>query len=184
MSAKRVGRTRAMTSIQKITPFLWFDRSAEEAARFYVSVFGDGKLLKVLRYAEGGPAPAGAVMTVDFELFGQRFTALNGGPRFTFNEAVSFVVRCTTQRELDRIWARLTADGGQPSRCGWLTDKFGVSWQIVPTVLFELFDTADGARAGRVMRAMLEMEKMEIRALRQAAAGTTRGARRAKTVRA
>jgi predicted 3-demethylubiquinone-9 3-methyltransferase (glyoxalase superfamily) len=155
--------------VQKITPFLWFDNNAEEAAKFYVSVFKKGKLGDISRYTEGAPAPAGTVMTVEFQLFGQKFVALNGGPVFKFNEAVSFVVSCQTQREVDYYWKKLSA-GGETSQCGWLKDKFGVSWQIVPDVLMELFRGKDRAKSTRVMQAMLQMTKLDIKRLKQAAA--------------
>lgn len=155
-----------------LTPFLWFDYQAEEAAKFYVSVFKRGKIVAVSRYSEGGPGPAGAVMTVEFRILGQTFTALNGGPVFKFNEAVSFVVRCKTQREVDYYWKKLSSGGGQASRCGWLKDKYGLSWQIVPDALIEVFGSGkkDPARAARVMGAMMQMTKLDIKKLRQAAA--------------
>jgi predicted 3-demethylubiquinone-9 3-methyltransferase (glyoxalase superfamily) len=157
--------------MKKITPFLWFNNNAEEAAKFYVSVFKKGKVVNISRYGEGAPAPAGTVMTVDFQLFGQDFIALNGGPMFSFTEATSFLVSCTTQREVDYYWKRLTADGGAPSQCGWLKDKYGLSWQIIPTVLMELMSSKDRAKAGRVVQAMLQMTKIDIKRLKQAAAG-------------
>lgn len=156
--------------MQKITPFLWFDSQAAEAAKFYVSIFKKGKIVNVAHYTEAGPAPAGTVMTVEFELFGQEFVALNGGPHFKFNEAVSFVVNCKTQREVDYYWRKLTAGGGEPSMCGWLKDKFGVSWQIVPTALMELVTSKDRAKATRVMQAMLQMTKIDLKKIKQAAA--------------
>ena len=156
--------------MQKITPFLWFNNNAEEAVKFYVSVFKKGKVGAISRYTEGAPAPAGTVMTVQFQLFGQDFVALNGGPVFKFTEAVSFVVSCTTQREVDYYWKKLIAGGGEPSQCGWLKDKYGLSWQIVPTVLMELFSGKDRAKATRVMQAMLQMKKLDIKRLKQAAA--------------
>lgn len=158
--------------MQKITPFLWFDSQAEAAAAFYVSVFKNSKLLKVTRYDEGGAKvtgrPAGSVMTVAFQLDGQEFVALNGGPHFKFSEAISFVVNCETQAEVDRFWEQLSA-GGQTQQCGWLKDKYGVSWQIVPTVLGELLSSEDAARAQRVMQAMLQMVKLDLAKLEQAA---------------
>lgn len=157
--------------MQKISPFLWFSDNAEQAARFYVSVFKRGKITQISHYTEGSPAPAGTVMTVEFELFGQKFVALNGGPIFTFTEAVSFVVHCTTQREVDYYWRKLSSGGGKTSQCGWLKDKFGLSWQIVPTALLDLFETKDRAKATRVMQAMLKMTKLDIKKLKQAAAG-------------
>ena len=154
--------------MQKITPCLWFDTEGEEAANFYTSVFKNSRILNVSRYGEAGPRPAGTVMTVDFELDGQEFVALNGGPEFTFNEAVSFQVNCTTQEEVDEYWSRLT-DGGEPGPCGWLKDRYGVSWQIVPTALNELLSDPDPARAQRAMKAMLQMGKIDIATLRSAA---------------
>ena len=154
---------------QKISPFLWFDNQAEAAARFYVSVFKKAEIRAIATYPEGSPGPAGTVMTVDFELFGQRFTALNGGPLFTFNESISFVVHCQTQREVDTYWKKLLAGGGKASQCGWLKDKFGVSWQIVPEVLFKLTSGKDTARTQRVFAAMLRMVKLDIKGLEAAA---------------
>lgn len=153
--------------MQKITPFLWFDNQAEEAVNFYTSVFKNSKILSFARYGEAGPGPAGAVMTANFELNGQEFVALNGGPLFKFTEAVSFVVNCETQAEVDHYWEKLS-EGGEKSRCGWLKDKFGLSWQIVPTVLGELMSDGDPERAKRVALAMLEMDKLDIGALRAA----------------
>ena len=160
--------------MQTITPFLWFDSQAEEAAKFYVSIFKKSKLGKIARYdavsaKSAGRAP-GSVMTVEFTLDGQKFVALNGGPVFKFNESISFVVNCTTQAEVDRYWKRLTA-GGKEVQCGWLRDKFGVSWQIVPTVLGELVSGKDTAKAARVMGAMMQMVKLDIKKLKAAAAG-------------
>ena len=154
--------------IQKITPFLWFDSQAEEAASFYTSIFPNSKVGKVLRYGEAGPGPAGSVMTVGFQLDGQSITALNGGPHFKFSEAISFVVNCETQEEVDRYWAKLS-EGGAPVECGWLKDKFGLSWQIVPTVLTELLSDPDPKKSQPVMQAMLKMKKLDIRALKEAA---------------
>jgi predicted 3-demethylubiquinone-9 3-methyltransferase (glyoxalase superfamily) len=153
--------------MQKITPFLWFDNNAEEAMNFYTSVFKDSKQVKVSRYPEGAPAPAGSVMVAEFELEGQRFIALNGGPQFKFTEAVSFVVNCETQEEVDYYWSRLTADGGAESMCGWLKDKFGLSWQITPTIMYKLY-SGDPASAQRVMQAMLQMKKLDIQKLQDA----------------
>lgn len=153
----------------KITPWLWFDAEGEEAARFYTSVFPNSRILDVAHYGAAGPRPEGTVMTVSFELYGQKFVALNGGPEFTFNEAVSFQVDCETQEEVDAYWSRLSA-GGEEGPCGWLKDKYGVSWQIVPTVLSELLGDPDQEKSQRVMRAMLTMKKIEIDALEQAAA--------------
>lgn len=149
--------------MQKITPFLWFDDQAEEAMRFYVGIFPNSRELGVSRYGEGAPRPKGSVMTASFELDGQTFTALNGGPQFRFTPAISFVVTCESQAEIDRLWAALTA-GGKPGRCGWLEDKFGVSWQIVPAGLGALIAHP------RAMQAMLTMDKLDIEALRRAAA--------------
>jgi predicted 3-demethylubiquinone-9 3-methyltransferase (glyoxalase superfamily) len=147
--------------MQKITPFLWFDTQAEEAMNFYVSIFKNAKVLNV------NPGPGGTVMSVNFQLEGQEFIALNAGPIFHFNEAISFFVNCETQAEVDELWAKLTA-GGEESRCGWLKDKFGLSWQIIPNVLGELLGDKDPEKAGRVMQAMLQMGKIDIAALRQA----------------
>ncbi|HYF26426.1 MAG TPA: VOC family protein [Baekduia sp.] len=156
---------------QRITPNLWFDTEAEEAAQFYCSIFPDSRVVQVSRYTEAGPRPAGMVMTVDFELDGQRFTAINGGPQFTFDEAVSFLITCETQEEIDSLWARLTADGGSEGPCGWCKDRFGLSWQVVPTGMEELFTDPDPQRARRAMEAMLGMRKLDIAALRDAADG-------------
>ena len=155
-------------SMQKITPFLWFDHQAEEAAAFYTSIFSNSKILKVARYGEGAPAPAGTVMTVEFQLDGQTFVALNGGPIFKFTEAISFVVNCETQDELDRYWDKLTSGGGAPVQCGWLKDKFGLRWQIVPTEFFELVSKGSQEQSDRVMAAMMEMVKMDLAKLKQA----------------
>jgi predicted 3-demethylubiquinone-9 3-methyltransferase (glyoxalase superfamily) len=155
--------------MQKITPWLWFDTEGEQAANFYTSVFKNSKVLEVTRYGEAGPRPAGTVMTVSFVLDGQEFVALNGGPDFKFNEAVSFLVNCETQEEVDEYWTKLTADGGEPGPCGWLKDKYGLSWQIVPSALNELLNDPDPGRSQRAMKAMLQMGKIEIEALRKAA---------------
>ena len=154
--------------IQKPTPFLWFDSNAEEAMNLYTSIFPNAKIGEVSRYPEGSPGPAGQVMTASFTLNGQEFIALNGGPMFKFTEAVSFVVNCDTQAEVDHLWHALTADGGEESQCGWLKDKFGLSWQIVPKALGELMGDPDPAKAQRVMQAMLQMRKIDIAGLRQA----------------
>ena len=151
----------------KITPFLWFDTQAEEAARFYCSLFEDSKILAVARYGEGGMGPVGAAMTVDFQLAGQRFVALNGGPTFKFTEAVSFVVNCKDQQEIDRFWAKLGA-GGRDIECGWLKDRYGLSWQVVPTALWKMITDPDPARSARVMRALLEMKKLDLATLEAA----------------
>lgn len=153
--------------IQKITPFLWFDHQAEEAAKFYMSIFPNSKLVKVIRYGAAGPGPAGTAMTVEFQLEGQSFVGLNGGPHFKFTEAISFVVNCQTQDEVDFYWEKLSAGGGQVE-CGWVKDKFGLSWQIVPTALFELLSSPDPEKSQRVMKAMLTMKKLDIRALKEA----------------
>ena len=155
--------------MQKISPFLWFDSNAEEAANFYVSIFKDSKILKIARYGEAGPGPAGAVMVVNFQIEGQDFIALNGGPLFKFSEAISFVINCQTQEEVDHYWNKLTA-GGQESQCGWLKDKYGLSWQVTPTILGELLADKDQKKAQRVMQAMLQMKKIDIAALKRAAA--------------
>ena len=157
--------------MRRINPFLWFDDQAEEAAGFYVSVFPNSKILGVTRYGEAGPGEPGTVMTVDFELNGQPFVALNGGPEFTFTDAVSFLVECETQEEVDEYWERL-AEGGEHGPCGWLKDRFGLSWQVVPVVLEELIRDADPEKSQRVMRAMLQMGKIEIEPLRRAYEGT------------
>ncbi|RKE22590.1 VOC family protein [Streptomyces sp. TLI_171] len=156
---------------QKITTFLWFDHQAEQAAEFYVSVFRDGRITDVQRYSDAGPGVAGTVMVVTFELFGQTFRALNGGPIFTFNEAISLEVDCADQAEVDRYWELLTADGGQPSQCGWLKDRYGLSWQIVPRRLNELLADPDPERSRRAMTAMLGMGKLDVAALEAAANG-------------
>src|SRR5271166_3692292 len=152
---------------QKITPFLWFDSEAEEAVRHYVSIFKNAKLGKILRYGDAGPGPKGSVMTASFELEGQVFTALNGGPHFKFSEAISFVVHCTDQEEVDELWEKLS-EGGEKGPCAWLKDRFGVSWQIVPDVLIELLGDPDPVKSQRVMAAMLKMSKIEIAKLREA----------------
>ena len=153
--------------MQKITPFLWFDGKAEEAMNFYISIFKNSKILSVTRYGEAGPGPKGTVMTAKFDLNGQEFVALNGGPQFTFTEAISFVVNCETQQEVDELWEKLSA-GGQKSRCGWLKDKYGLSWQVVPTALVEMLRDKDAKKSNRVMQAMLQMNKIEIETLRRA----------------
>jgi predicted 3-demethylubiquinone-9 3-methyltransferase (glyoxalase superfamily) len=156
--------------MQKITPCLWFDTEGEEAAQFYTSVFPSSRIVEIARYGSAGPRPEGTVMTVLFELDGQRFTALNGGPDFRFNEAISFQVDCENQEEVDEYWSAL-ADGGEEGPCGWLKDRFGVSWQIVPKVLGELIGDPDQAKAQRVMAAMLKMGKIDIAELERAADG-------------
>lgn len=153
--------------MQKITPFLWFDGKAEEAIHFYISIFKNSKILGITRYGEAGPGPKGTVMTAKFELNGQEFVALNGGPQFTFTEAISFVVNCETQQEVDELWEKLS-EGGKKSRCGWLKDKYGLSWQIVPTGLVEMLQDKDAKKSNRVMQAMLQMDKIDIETLRRA----------------
>ena len=153
--------------MQTITPFLWFNDQAEEAAWFYVSVFKNSKIKGVTRYGEAGPGPDGSVMTVTFQLDGQEFIALNGGPHFTFNEAVSFSVSCQTQEEVDEFWTKLS-DGGTEGPCGWLKDKYGLSWQVNPTILGEMLADADPGKSKKVMKAMLQMKKIDIARLRQA----------------
>ena len=153
--------------MQKITPFLWFNDQAEEAMNFYTAIFKNSKISSVSRYGEGGPGQPGSVMTATFELDGQEFMALNGGPLFTFTEAISLFVNCETQAEVDELWEKLT-EGGEESQCGWLKDKYGLSWQIVPSVLGELLNDPDAEKAGRVMNAMLQMKKIDIAGLRAA----------------
>jgi predicted 3-demethylubiquinone-9 3-methyltransferase (glyoxalase superfamily) len=155
---------------QKITTFLWFDNNAEEAVKFYVSVFKNSKILKTVKNGDVGPGPKDSVLTQGFQLDGQEFTALNGGPQFKFNEAMSLVVHCKTQDEVDYYWEKLSAGGGQLVECGWLKDKFGVSWQIVPDVLLELLEDSDTEKSQRVMKAMMGMKKLDIKGLEQAAA--------------
>ncbi|KLJ03608.1 VOC family protein [Streptomyces albidoflavus] len=157
--------------MQKITTNLWFDGQAEEAAAFYTSLFKDGRVLGVERFTEAGPGEPSSVVTVTFRLAGQEFVAINGGPEFTFTEAISLSVDCETQEEVDRYWEALTADGGEEVQCGWLKDKYGLSWQIVPRALVELLASSDREAAARATRAMLEMKKLDIQALRDAAAG-------------
>jgi predicted 3-demethylubiquinone-9 3-methyltransferase (glyoxalase superfamily) len=153
--------------MQKITPFLWFDGKAKEAAQFYMSIFKNSKLLSISRYGEAGPGPKGSVMTVAFELDGEKFVALNGGPNYSFSPAVSFVVNCETQQEVDQYWERLS-EGGEKIQCGWLRDKYGLSWQIVPTILPELLQDKDPDKRKRVMAAMLKMVKLDIEQLKRA----------------
>jgi len=154
----------------KISPFLWFDTQAEEAAKFYVSIFKNSKIVNIARYGDAGPGPKGSVMTVVFQLDGQEFIALNGGPHFKFTEAISFSVDCKTQQEVDEYWSRLT-EGGQEVQCGWLKDKYGLSWQINPTVLGEMLSDPDPQKSKRVMEAMLKMKKIEIGELNRAYEG-------------
>ncbi|MBV8813675.1 MAG: VOC family protein [Verrucomicrobia bacterium] len=154
--------------MQKITPFLWFDGKAEEAVNFYLSAFKDAKILEILRYREAGPGPEGSVMTIKFSLHGQEFVALNAGPEFTFTPAISFFVHCQSQEEVDELWEKLSAEGGETNSCGWLKDRYGVSWQIVPTILLEFLGDKDSEKANRVMKAMLEMHKLNIAGLTRA----------------
>ena len=153
--------------MQKITPFLWFDDRAEEAKDFYVSIFKNSRTVSIMRYGENGPGTKGTVMSATFELEGQPFIALNGGPMFAFSPAISFFVSCETQEEVDTLWEQLSA-GGEKQLCGWLRDKFGVSWQIVPSVLGDMLNDADAEKADRVMQAMLRMTKLDIAGLQQA----------------
>ena len=153
---------------QKITTYLWYDGQAEEAAALYTSLFSDSRITDVQRYGEAGPGPAGSAMIVNFELAGQHFTALNGGPEFTFTEAASLYVDCEDQAEVDRLWEALIADGGEPSQCGWLKDKFGLSWQIIPRGLTELISDPDPNVSQPAMKAMLGMSKIDVQALRDA----------------
>jgi predicted 3-demethylubiquinone-9 3-methyltransferase (glyoxalase superfamily) len=153
--------------MQKITPFLWFDGKAEEAARFYVSIFKNSRIVGMSRYGEQGPGPKGSVMVVTFELDGQEFSALNGGPQFSFSPAVSFVVNCQTQQEVDAMWEKLS-ENGEKQRCGWVKDKYGVSWQIVPSVLPKMLQGADAEKSNRVINAIMQMNKLEIEGLRRA----------------
>ena len=155
---------------QKITPFLWFNNQAEEAVNFYTSIFENSKINSVARYGDAGPGPKGSVMTIGFELEGQHFTALNGGPVFTFSQAISFVVHCQTQAEVDAYWDKLSA-GGAEQQCAWLKDKYGISWQIVPDALIELLQDKDPQRSKRVMQAMFQMKKIDIAALKRAYEG-------------
>ena len=171
MSASSPGQSNARTqpTTQKITTFLWFNNNAEEAVNFYVSIFKNAKVLQTVRYGEVGPGPKGSVMTIDFELDGQKFMALNGGPQFKFTEAISLMVNCETQEEIDYFWEKLS-EGGQKVECGWLKDKFGLSWQIVPTILPELIG-AGGEKTERFMAAMMTMTKLDIEQLKKAVEG-------------
>ena len=153
--------------MQRITPFLWFDGKAEEAMNFYASIFKNSKIGSVTRYGEEGPGPKGKVMTATFQLNGQEFIALNGGPQFAFSPAISFLVNCETQQEVDELWEKLS-EGGEKQRCGWLKDKFGLSWQIVPSALGVMLREKDAEKSRRVMKAMLQMDKIDIEGLRQA----------------
>ncbi|MGN6186466.1 MAG: VOC family protein [Thermoanaerobaculia bacterium] len=156
--------------MQKITPFLWFDKQAEEAANYYVSIFPNSRVLRTTRYGEHGPMPKGTAMTVQFDLNGQQFTALNGGPLYQFDEAISFVIACDSQQEIDHYWDSLTADGGAPIECGWLKDKYGLRWQVVPSNLDALIGK-DPEQSNRVMGALLQMKKLDIAKLEEAAKG-------------
>lgn len=157
--------------MQKITPFLWFDGKAEEATNFYVSIFKNSKITRVSRFGEGGPAPKGTVMSTSFQLEGQDFIALNGGPQFTFTPAISLFVNCETQAEVDELWQKLS-EGGKQERCGWLKDKYGLSWQIIPTILGKLLQDPDPVKSKRAMTAMLQMDKIDIQGLQKAHDGT------------
>ncbi|MDQ6624226.1 MAG: VOC family protein [Verrucomicrobiota bacterium] len=157
--------------MQRITPFLWFDTQAEEAARFYASIFKNSKIVGITHYGDDGPGPKGSVMTVAFELNGEKFVALNGGPHFKFTEAVSFVINCETQDEIDYFWEKLTADGGSEVQCGWLKDKFGLSWQVVPEVFWKWAEERDSAGFERAMHALMEMKKLDLPTLQRAYAG-------------
>jgi len=161
---------RVETHAHKITPFLWYDGKAEEAARFYTSIFENSEILGISRYGDAGPGAKGSVMTVTFTLDGQRFIALNGGPDFKFNPSVSFFISCETQSEVDELWEKLSA-GGEKSQCGWVQDRYGLSWQVVPSMLLDLVGDKDAAVAQRVMQAMLRMTKIDIAAIEKAAAG-------------
>lgn len=158
--------------MQKITPMLWFDGKAEEAANLYVSLFKNSKIGHILRYDEASAQAAGgkvgSVLTIEFELEGQKFVGLNGGPQFRFTEAVSFVINCDTQEEVDKFWNKLTADGGEESQCGWLKDKYGLSWQVTPTILTDMLKDSNKAKAKKVMEAMMQMKKIDIPTLQQA----------------
>ena len=168
--AKKISRVSTKTVEQKIVPFLWFDNNAEEAVNLYTSLFKKSKIISMSRYGDAGPGSKGSVMVAQFELEGMRFLALNGGPTFKFTEAFSLVVNCDTQKEVDFFWEKLSK-GGEKSQCGWLKDKFGLSWQIVPTILGKLMADKDPEKANRVMRAMLQMTKMDIAALKKAHSG-------------
>jgi len=153
--------------MQKITPFLWFNGQAEEAMHFYVSIFKNSKVLSVTRYGDAGPGPKGSVMSATFQLEGQTFYALNGGPQYTFTPAISLFVSCETQAEVDELWEKLL-QGGRPNRCGWLQDKYGLSWQIIPAALGKMLGDKDPQKANRVMQAMLQMDKIDVKRLQQA----------------
>jgi len=160
-----------MTVTQKIRPMLWFDGQAEEAAKFYVSLFADSKILEVTHFGEVGPGPKGSVMTVSFRLGDQEFVALNGGPQFKFSEAISLAIECETQQEVDRLWKALTSNGGQEGQCGWLKDRYGVSWQVVPSALIRAVSGPDQKRADRVMAAVMDMHKIDLARIEAAARG-------------
>jgi predicted 3-demethylubiquinone-9 3-methyltransferase (glyoxalase superfamily) len=177
--SRRKDGVKLVTRTQVITPFLWYDGHAEDAAKFYCSVFRNSRIVKVSRYPEGAPAPAGSVMTVEFELAGQKFIALNAGPMFKFNESVSFVVECADQGEVDYYWEKLQAGGGSPSQCGWLKDRFGLSWQVTPRQMGALY-ARGGEAAERVMKSMMTMAKLDIATLEAAARGTTPAPRQKK----
>jgi predicted 3-demethylubiquinone-9 3-methyltransferase (glyoxalase superfamily) len=162
---------RALPRTQKITTFLWFDGQAEEAVNFYTSIFKNSKVLNTTRYGDAGPGPKGSVMTIEFDLDGQTFTAINGGPEFKFTEAISLVVHCQTQEEVDYFWEKLPADGGKTIECGWLKDKFGLAWQVTPDILLELIADSDTEKSQRVMKAMMKMKKIDIAEIERAAAG-------------
>lgn len=153
---------------KKITPYLWFDNQAEEAMNFYLGVFRNSKVVDLMRFGSGGPGPEGSLMSAKFELEGQEFMILNGGPQFAFSEATSFYIECESQKEIDDFWDKLTAGGGEPGRCGWLKDKFGVSWQVIPAKLDELLTDKDSARVQRVMKLYITMDKIDLKKLEQA----------------
>jgi predicted 3-demethylubiquinone-9 3-methyltransferase (glyoxalase superfamily) len=161
---------QAQPRATKITTFLWFDNNAEEAANFYCSVFKNSRIVNSSRYGDAGPGPKGTIMTITFDLDGQEFTALNGGPQFKFTEAISLVVHCKTQEEVDYFWEKLS-EGGEKVECGWLKDKFGLFWQVTPDILLELLQDSDTRKSQRVMKAMMQMKKIDIESLKRAAAG-------------
>jgi predicted 3-demethylubiquinone-9 3-methyltransferase (glyoxalase superfamily) len=164
-------RSTTMAKKQKISTFLWFDSNAEEAATFYTSIFPDSRVTKVARWGKGGPAPEGSVMTVSFELAGQAYIAMNGGPHYKLTPAISLFVSCESQEEVDALWDKLLAGGGKPTACGWLEDKFGLSWQVIPDALMERMSDPDPVKAGRVAQAMMTMQKIDIAAIERAYAG-------------
>lgn len=164
----KTSRLKMIKAEQKITPFLWFDEEAEQAANFYTSIFEDSKIVDVTRYGDAGPREKGSVLTVSFELEGQRFVGLNGGPNYKFTPAISFYISCKTQKEVDYFWKRLLAGGGEPNACGWLTDKFGISWQVIPDALIEYLQDEDPVKAQRVMKAMMEMVKIDVKKIQKA----------------